>query len=69
MSIKSDMSTIEPGYSGDLTCLFVNFGKVKVVFLKLTGTLPHPMTHTEPRESGDHNPYPKLSSKLASLAA
>ncbi len=59
-----NMSMIEPGYAGDLACLFVNFGKEKVVidartviakmvFVKLIGTLLHPMTYTEPRETYD----------------
>jgi deoxycytidine triphosphate deaminase len=48
-----NMSMIEPGYEGDLACLFVNFGKsriaigpatiiAKMVFLRISGETLHP---------------------------
>ena len=59
-----NMSMIEPGYSGDLACLFVNFGRgnvpigpstivAKMVFVGMVGHLLHPFSHTTSRQQYD----------------
>lgn len=59
-----NMSMVEPGYSGDLACLFVNFGKsnipiradtiiAKMVFSELEGELLHPFGAGVSREAYD----------------
>jgi deoxycytidine triphosphate deaminase len=57
-----NMSMIEPGYAGDLACLFVNFGSsnvaiapgtviAKMIFMELSGDLIHPYRgHTSRQE-------------------
>ena len=59
-----NMSMVEPGYEGDLACLFVNFGRsnviitpetiiAKMVFQDLKGALIHPYRRTV--ERGDYD--------------
>jgi dCTP deaminase len=59
-----NMSMVEPGYEGDLACLFVNFGKgdipitaktviAKMVFTELSGVVEHPFDFRKPREEYD----------------
>ena len=59
-----NMSMVEPGYVGDLACLFVNFGKcnvvighgaviAKMIFLKIAGETVHPFADHTPRERYD----------------
>jgi deoxycytidine triphosphate deaminase len=60
-----NMSMVEPGYQGDLACLFVNFGRsnviinpetiiAKMVFQDLRGRLIHPYRRTFSRGDYDH---------------
>jgi hypothetical protein len=59
-----NMSMVEPGYEGDLACLFVNFGRsnviinastiiAKMVFQDLKGALIHPYGRGVPRTDYD----------------
>jgi deoxycytidine triphosphate deaminase len=56
-----NMSMVEPGYKGDLACLFGNFGKgdvlisprtfiAKMVFAELNGGVFHPFSNSTRRE-------------------
>jgi hypothetical protein len=59
-----NMSMVEPGYEGDLACLFVNFGKgnvliqsetiiAKMVFIKIDGTVAQPFSGNLPTDEYD----------------
>jgi len=59
-----NMSMVEPGYQGDLACLFVNFGNdkividshtivAKMVFATVSGTVAHPFTGRPKRPDYD----------------
>jgi len=67
-----NMSMVEPGYEGDLACLFVNFGNGKViierdtvvakmVFVDIRGTVAHPF--------GSQTSTTDYDAKLRELAA